>query len=73
MAWQAGSDIDQESDDGTGSSRKIQKHARRKVQASSSKASDDQFVSHSQVAVPDYGFLSLSKKKRSEGKALFYM
>ncbi|XP_057806018.1 protein ALWAYS EARLY 3-like isoform X2 [Salvia miltiorrhiza] len=63
----AGSDSDLESNDGTGSSRKIQKRARGKVQPTTSKASDDQFVSHSPVTVPDYGFLSLLKKKRSGG------
>ncbi|KAH6832949.1 DNA binding protein [Perilla frutescens var. hirtella] len=63
----AGSDSDQESNDGAGSSRKNQKRARGKVQPTTSKASDDQFVSNSQVTAPDYGCLSLLKKKRSGG------
>ncbi|KAI3459287.1 hypothetical protein Pfo_015950 [Paulownia fortunei] len=63
----AGSDSDQESNDGAGSSRKTQKRVRGKVQPATSKASDDQFVLHSHTVAPDYGCLSLLKKKRSGG------
>ncbi|KAL0393230.1 UNVERIFIED_CONTAM: protein ALWAYS EARLY 3 [Sesamum radiatum] len=45
----AGSDSDQESNDGAGSSRKTQKRARGKVQPTTSKATDEQLVSHSQT------------------------
>ncbi|KAG6394794.1 hypothetical protein SASPL_145384 [Salvia splendens] len=62
----AGSDSDLESNDGT-SSRKTQKRAHGKVQPTASKLSNDQFVSHSLVTVPDYGFQSLLKKKRTGG------
>lgn len=64
---QAGSDSDQESNDGAGPSRKTQKRARGKVQSTTSKASEEQFVSHSPSIVPNYGCLSLLKKKRSGG------
>ncbi|KAL7080946.1 hypothetical protein ACP275_14G010100 [Erythranthe tilingii] len=63
----AGNDSDQENNEGEGSSRKPQKHARGKVQPTTSKASNDQFISHSQTAPSSYGCLSLLKKKRSEG------
>ncbi|KAK6130488.1 hypothetical protein DH2020_035746 [Rehmannia glutinosa] len=63
----AGSDSDQESNDGVGSSRKTQKRARGKVQSTTSKASDEQFVSHSPTIGSSYGCLSLLKKKRSGG------
>ncbi|KAL0368247.1 UNVERIFIED_CONTAM: protein ALWAYS EARLY 3 [Sesamum calycinum] len=63
----AGSDSDQESNDGAGSSRKTQKRARGKVQPTTSKATDEQLVSHSQTVASNYGCLSLLKKKRSGG------
>ncbi|KAL1536274.1 protein ALWAYS EARLY 3-like [Salvia divinorum] len=63
----AGSESDLESNDGTASSRKTQKRANGKVQPTTSKVSNDQFVSHSPVTVPDYGFQSLLKKKRTGG------
>ncbi|XP_011071459.1 protein ALWAYS EARLY 3 [Sesamum indicum] len=63
----AGSDSDQESNDGAGSSRKTQKRARGKVQPTTSKATDEQLVSHSQSVASNYGCLSLLKKKRSGG------
>ncbi|KAK6146164.1 hypothetical protein DH2020_020033 [Rehmannia glutinosa] len=61
----AGSDSDQESNDGAGSSRKTQKRVRGKVQPTTSKAPEDQLVSHTQTVASDYGCLSLLKKKRS--------
>lgn len=67
LTRQAGSDSEQESNDGAGSSRKPQKRARSKVKLTTSKASDDQFVSHSQTIASSYGCLSLLKNKRSEG------
>ncbi|KAI3469413.1 hypothetical protein Pfo_026076 [Paulownia fortunei] len=63
----AGSDSDQESNDGVGSSRKTQKRARGKVQPTTSKASDEQFVSLPPTIGSNYGCLSLLKKKRSGG------
>ncbi|GFQ03980.1 protein always early 3 [Phtheirospermum japonicum] len=60
----AGSGSDKERNDGAGSSRKTQKRARGKVQSTTSKAPDDQFVS---PVASDYGFLSSLKKKRSGG------
>lgn len=65
---QAGSDSDQESNDGVGSSRKTHKRARGKVQLPpTTKATDEQFVSHSPIIGPNYGCLPLLKKKRSGG------
>ncbi|XP_042020468.1 protein ALWAYS EARLY 3-like [Salvia splendens] len=63
----AGSDSDLESNDGTGSSRKTKKQACGKIQPTTSKSYNDQFVSHCQVTMPDYGFLPFLKKKRSGG------
>lgn len=64
----AGSDSDQESNDGVGSSRKTQKRARGKVQPPpTTKAPDEQFVPHSPITASNYGCLSLLKKKRSGG------
>ncbi|KAG8372968.1 hypothetical protein BUALT_Bualt12G0122200 [Buddleja alternifolia] len=64
----AGSDSEQESNDGAGSSRKSQKRARGKFQPTASKASDEQLVSHSQTAASNHGCLSTYlKKKRSGG------
>ncbi|KAL3812853.1 hypothetical protein ACJIZ3_014121 [Penstemon smallii] len=63
----AGSDSDQESNDGAGSSRKTQKRARNKVQSTTFKALDEQIVSQSQTPESNYGCLSLLKKKRSGG------
>ncbi|KAG8369996.1 hypothetical protein BUALT_Bualt14G0071700 [Buddleja alternifolia] len=63
----AGSDSDQESNDGAGSSRKTQKRARGKVQLTASKASEEQLVSHSPLLASNYGCLPYSKKKRSGG------
>ncbi|GER49778.1 hypothetical protein STAS_27048 [Striga asiatica] len=63
----AGSESDQESKYGVGTSKKSQKRVRGKAQRMTSKAPDDQFVSHSQTVASDYGFLSLTKKKRSGG------
>ncbi|KAK4483287.1 hypothetical protein RD792_010472 [Penstemon davidsonii] len=62
-----GSDSDQESNDGAGSNRKTQKRARGKVLPTTSKASDEHLVSHSQTVAINYGCLSLLKKKRSGG------
>ncbi|XP_073053694.1 protein ALWAYS EARLY 3-like isoform X1 [Primulina eburnea] len=63
----AGSDSEQESNDGAGSSRKTQKRARGKVQPTTSKVTDEKFVSHSQTVASSYGCLSLLKKKRTGG------
>ncbi|KAL0388759.1 UNVERIFIED_CONTAM: protein ALWAYS EARLY 3 [Sesamum radiatum] len=63
----AGSDSDQESNDGVGSSQRTQKRARGKVQPPTSKPSAEQFVLHSPTITPNYGCLSLLKKKRSGG------
>ncbi|KAK4425827.1 protein ALWAYS EARLY 3 [Sesamum alatum] len=63
----AGSDSDQESNDGVGSSQKTQKRARGKVPPPTSKPSAEQFVPHSPTIASNYGCLSLLKKKRSGG------
>ncbi|CAI9776866.1 unnamed protein product [Fraxinus pennsylvanica] len=63
----AGSDSEQESNDGAGSSRNPQKRARGKLQPTTSKALDVQSISHSQTVAPNYGCLSVLKKKRSGG------
>ncbi|KAL8524983.1 hypothetical protein ACS0TY_014569 [Phlomoides rotata] len=64
----AGSDSDQESNDGVGSSRKTQKRARGKVQLPpTTKAPDEQILSHSPIIGSNYGCLPLLKKKRSGG------
>ncbi|KAL8486249.1 hypothetical protein ACS0TY_023092 [Phlomoides rotata] len=62
-----GSDKDQESNDGAGSSRKTQKRARGKVQPTTSKASDDHCVSHSQTIASNNGCLPLLKKTLAGG------
>nr|GMD85305.1 protein ALWAYS EARLY 3-like [Ipomoea batatas] len=59
----AGSDSEQESNEGAGTSQKPQKRARGKVQAGTSKGSDLQ----TPTVAPNYGCLSLLKKKRSGG------
>lgn len=64
--WQAGSDSEQESNEGAGTSQKPQKRARGKVQAGTSKGSDLQ----TPTVAPNYGCLSLLKKKRSGGALL---
>lgn len=65
MALQAGSDSEQESNDGAGTSRKPQKRARGRVQPGNSKASDVQITS---PMVPSgYVGLQLMKKKRTGG------
>ncbi|KAL6517142.1 hypothetical protein OROHE_017848 [Orobanche hederae] len=61
------SDSDQESNDGVGSSRKAHKRARGKAHPPATKASNEQFVSHSPNAGSSYGCMSLLKKKRSGG------
>ncbi|CAA0834815.1 Protein ALWAYS EARLY 3 [Striga hermonthica] len=63
----AGSESDQEGMYGVGTSKKSQKRVRGKARPMTSKAPDDQFVSHSQTIASDYVFLSLTKKKRSGG------
>ncbi|XP_073277623.1 protein ALWAYS EARLY 3-like [Primulina huaijiensis] len=63
----AGSDSEQESNDGAGSSRKTQKRARGKVQPTMPKVTDEKFVCHSQNVASNYGCLSLLKKKRTGG------
>ncbi|XP_020552958.1 protein ALWAYS EARLY 3-like [Sesamum indicum] len=63
----AGTDSDQESNDGVESSQKTQKRARGKVQPPTSKPSADPFVPHSPTITSNYGCLSLLKKKRSGG------
>ncbi|KAL1543106.1 protein ALWAYS EARLY 3-like isoform X2 [Salvia divinorum] len=61
----AGSDSDQENNDGAGSSRKTQKRARGKVQPPTPKASDEHITSQSPIAASNYGCLSLLKTNRS--------
>ncbi|KAL2459632.1 Protein ALWAYS EARLY 3 [Forsythia ovata] len=63
----AGSDSEQESDDGAESSRKPQKRARGKDQPTNSKTSDRQLIPHSQIVASDSGCLLLLKKKCSGG------
>ncbi|XP_022851476.1 protein ALWAYS EARLY 3-like isoform X2 [Olea europaea var. sylvestris] len=63
----AGSDSEQESNDGAGSSRNSQKRARGKLQPTTSKKLDVQFISHSQTVSPNNGCVSVLKKKRSGG------
>lgn len=64
-----GSDSGQESNDGTGTSRKPPKRGRGKIRPNSSKELDGHFpdLSQSPLAAPSYGCLSLLKKKRSGG------
>ncbi|GAB4851258.1 hypothetical protein Ancab_030555 [Ancistrocladus abbreviatus] len=64
-----GSDSEQESNYGAGTSRKSQKHGGGKLRSSTSKGPDSHFtdVSQSQAAASSYGCLSLLKKKRSGG------
>ena len=71
MLYQEGSDSGQESNDGTGPSRKPPKRGRGKVRPSLSKELDGHFPDLSQstlAAASNYGCLSLLKKKRSGGK-----
>ncbi|GER33135.1 hypothetical protein STAS_09245 [Striga asiatica] len=63
----AGSDCDQESKDGVGTSRKSQKCVRGKAQPTTSLAPDYPFVSRSQTVASDYGILSLLKEKYPGG------
>uniref|UniRef100_F6HDG1 Uncharacterized protein n=1 Tax=Vitis vinifera TaxID=29760 RepID=F6HDG1_VITVI len=62
-----GSDSGQESNDGTGTSRKPPKRGRGKIRPNSSKELDGHFpdLSQSPLAASSYGCLSLLKKKRS--------
>ncbi|KAF7144937.1 hypothetical protein RHSIM_Rhsim04G0219400 [Rhododendron simsii] len=62
-----GSDSEQESNDGIGTSQKSRKRVRNKFQTNTSLGSDGQFVSHSQPVASGSGFLLMSKKKRSVG------
>ncbi|CBI26088.3 unnamed protein product, partial [Vitis vinifera] len=64
-----GSDSGQESNDGTGTSRKPPKRGRGKIRPNSSKELDGHFpdLSQSPLAASSYGCLSLLKKKRSGG------
>ncbi|KAA8527473.1 hypothetical protein F0562_034812 [Nyssa sinensis] len=64
---QEGSESEQESNDGTGTSRKPQKRGRSKFQPSTSKGSDGRFLSQSQTVASSSGCLSLLKKRRSGG------
>ncbi|XP_051127509.1 protein ALWAYS EARLY 3-like [Andrographis paniculata] len=65
----AGSDSEEDSIDGAGSSRKTQKRARGKAQPTptASKALDEQPDSHTPSIIQNYGCLPLLKKKRSGG------
>ncbi|KAL1548485.1 protein ALWAYS EARLY 3-like isoform X2 [Salvia divinorum] len=63
----AGSDSDQDNNDGAGSSQKTLKRARGKVQPPTPKASDEHIASQSPITASNYGCLSLLKKKRSGG------
>lgn len=65
---QAGSDSEQESNDGAGTSRKPQKRARGKVQPGNSKPSEPQTASP--MAPSGYVGLQLTKKKRTGGIVL---
>ncbi|XP_058209241.1 protein ALWAYS EARLY 3 isoform X2 [Rhododendron vialii] len=62
-----GSDSEQESNDGVGTSQKSRKRVRNKFQPNTSLGSDGHFVSHSQPVASGSGFLLMSKKKRSVG------
>ncbi|KAH7842107.1 hypothetical protein Vadar_001558 [Vaccinium darrowii] len=62
-----GSDSEQESNDGTGTSQKSRKRVRSKFQPNTTIGSDGHFVSHSQPVASSSGFLMMSKKKRSVG------
>ncbi|KAI8002837.1 Protein ALWAYS EARLY 3 [Camellia lanceoleosa] len=62
-----GSDSEQESNDGIGTSRKSQKRVRGKIRPNTSKGSDGQFLSYSQPVASSSGCLPLLKKKRSGG------
>ncbi|XP_059668464.1 protein ALWAYS EARLY 3 isoform X2 [Cornus florida] len=62
-----GSNSEQESTDGTGTSRKPQKRSRGKFRPNTSKGSDEQFFPHSHTVASTSGCLSLLKKKRSGG------
>ncbi|CAL5347002.1 unnamed protein product [Camellia sinensis] len=62
-----GSDSEQESNDGIGTSRKSQKRVRGKIWPNTSKGSDGQFLSYSQPVASSSGCLPLLKKKRSGG------
>lgn len=73
MLYQEGSDSGQESNDGTGLSRKPPKRGRGKVRPNLSKELDGHFpdLSQSPLAASSIGCLSLLKKKRSGGKHSF--
>ncbi|XP_057485696.1 protein ALWAYS EARLY 3-like isoform X1 [Actinidia eriantha] len=62
-----GSDSEQESNDGTVTSNKPQKHVRGKSQLNTSKGSDELFISHSQPVASSSGCRMILKKKRSGG------
>ncbi|KAL6971312.1 hypothetical protein U1Q18_030990 [Sarracenia purpurea var. burkii] len=63
-----GSDSEQESNDGTGTSQKSQKRGRGKFRSNTSVGSDGHFLLHSQPVASSSGCLSLLKKRRSLGK-----
>ncbi|GMH20039.1 hypothetical protein Nepgr_021880 [Nepenthes gracilis] len=62
-----GSDSEQESNDGVGTSRKPQKHGRAALRSGTNRGSDAHFpdISQSQTAASSYGCLSMLKKRRS--------
>ncbi|XP_052188738.1 protein ALWAYS EARLY 3 isoform X2 [Diospyros lotus] len=62
-----GSDSEQESNDGMGTSRKSLKRPRGKLRPNSSKSSEGHFLSPSQLVASSSDCLSLLKKKRSVG------
>lgn len=74
VRWQGGSDSEQESNEGTGASRKPQKRSRGKLRDQPSKSLDkplpDLLQFHS--AASSYGCLSLLKRKRSGKISILY-
>ena len=71
MSWQEGSDSEQESNDGMGTSRKSLKRPRGKLRPNSSKPSEGHFLSPSQLVASSSDCLSLLKKKRSVGMIMY--
>ncbi|XP_017218646.1 protein ALWAYS EARLY 3 isoform X3 [Daucus carota subsp. sativus] len=63
----AGSDSEQESNEGAGTSRKFQKRSQAKAQPKTSKGSEGRLTTSSQAIAPSYDYLPLLKKKRSGG------
>lgn len=67
FSLQAGSDSEQESNEGAGTSRKFQKRSQAKVPPKNSKGFEGRLTSSSQAIASSYDQLPLLKKKRSGG------